>query len=162
MSEKSFWDIDFETFTKAKKGLDAQIAGLIADIEKQPPAQIDDVVNRNEVLRGIQTGLDTLGQVSGTLLVKAYERAESVGQAMRCRGFDGQFRALAQFRLPALEIDMKNKKIDGPVAYASACSGHGFKFASVMGEVLADLALDGTTRHPIGFLSASRFATVRA
>ena len=52
--------------------------------------------------------------------------------------------------------------VDGPVAYASACSGHGFKFASVMGEVLADLALDGATRHPIAFLSASRFATVRA
>jgi sarcosine oxidase len=52
--------------------------------------------------------------------------------------------------------------VDGPVAYASACSGHGFKFASVMGEVLADLALDGTTRHPIGFLSASRFAAARA
>jgi sarcosine oxidase len=33
-----------------------------------------------------------------------------------------------------------------------------FKFASVMGEVLADLALDGATRHPIGFLSADRFA----
>jgi sarcosine oxidase len=52
--------------------------------------------------------------------------------------------------------------VDGPVAYASACSGHGFKFASVMGEILADLALDGRTRHPIGFLSATRFATVPA
>ena len=52
--------------------------------------------------------------------------------------------------------------LDGPVAYASACSGHGFKFASVMGEVLADLALDGATRHPIAFLSATRFATVGA
>jgi len=52
--------------------------------------------------------------------------------------------------------------VAGPAAYASACSGHGFKFASVMGEILADLALDGRTRHPIGFLSASRFATVRA
>jgi sarcosine oxidase len=51
--------------------------------------------------------------------------------------------------------------IDGPVVYASACSGHGFKFASVIGEVLADLALEGTTRHPIGFLSASRFAAAR-
>ncbi|MDP9246409.1 MAG: N-methyl-L-tryptophan oxidase [Chloroflexota bacterium] len=51
---------------------------------------------------------------------------------------------------------------DGPVTYASACSGHGFKFASVMGEVLAELALDGKTRHPIGFLSASRFALSRA
>ena len=43
------------------------------------------------------------------------------------------------------------------VVFASACSGHGFKFASVMGEILADLALEGSTSLPIGFLSASRF-----
>ena len=42
------------------------------------------------------------------------------------------------------------------VVVASACSGHGFKFASVIGEVLADLVLTGETRHPIGFLSAKR------
>ena len=47
---------------------------------------------------------------------------------------------------------------EGPVVYASACSGHGFKFASVMGEVLADLALDGATRHPIAFLAAARLS----
>ena len=41
---------------------------------------------------------------------------------------------------------------------ASACSGHGFKFASVIGEICADLALDGETRHPIGFLAAERLA----
>jgi sarcosine oxidase len=46
---------------------------------------------------------------------------------------------------------------DNPNAVvASACSGHGFKFASVIGEILADLVLDGETRHPIGFLSANR------
>jgi hypothetical protein len=33
-------------------------------------------------------------------------------------------------------------------------------FASVMGEALAGLALDGATRHPIGFLSAGRFAAL--
>ena len=37
-------------------------------------------------------------------------------------------------------------------------SGHGFKFCSVVGEILADLALDGGTRHDIGFLSLARFA----
>jgi glycine/D-amino acid oxidase-like deaminating enzyme len=42
------------------------------------------------------------------------------------------------------------------VVIAAGFSGHGFKFASVMGEILADLALDGRTRHPIGFLSPSR------
>jgi sarcosine oxidase len=36
-------------------------------------------------------------------------------------------------------------------------SGHGFKFSSVMGEVAADLALNGGTQHPVGFLSLDRF-----
>jgi cobalt/nickel transport system permease protein len=39
----------------------------------------------------------TIGHVAGTLLVRGYERAERVGQAMRCRGFDGRFRALSEF-----------------------------------------------------------------
>jgi sarcosine oxidase len=46
------------------------------------------------------------------------------------------------------------------VTYACGFSGHGFKFATVIGEILADLALDGSTRHPIGFLAADRFATL--
>jgi sarcosine oxidase len=44
------------------------------------------------------------------------------------------------------------------VVVASACSGHGFKFSSVIGEILADLVIDGESRHPIGFLSAERLA----
>ncbi|MDQ6654238.1 MAG: N-methyl-L-tryptophan oxidase [Verrucomicrobiota bacterium] len=39
-------------------------------------------------------------------------------------------------------------------------SGHGFKFAPVIGEIAADLALNGGTAHPIGFLSLQRFAGV--
>jgi sarcosine oxidase len=35
------------------------------------------------------------------------------------------------------------------VSFASPCSGHGFKFASVIGEIMADLAERGTTRHNI-------------
>ena len=38
-------------------------------------------------------------------------------------------------------------------------SGHGFKFAPVIGEIAADLALDGGTRHDIDFLSLRRFAS---
>lgn len=38
-------------------------------------------------------------------------------------------------------------------------SGHGFKFAPVVGEIAADLALDGGTRHDIDFLLLKRFAT---
>ena len=40
----------------------------------------------------------TVGHVAGTLLVRSSERAERVGQAMACRGFDGRFRSLTQFR----------------------------------------------------------------
>jgi cobalt/nickel transport system permease protein len=39
----------------------------------------------------------TAGHIAGTLLVRGYERAERVGHAMRCRGFDGQFRSLTAF-----------------------------------------------------------------
>jgi sarcosine oxidase len=42
------------------------------------------------------------------------------------------------------------------VAIAAGFSGHGFKFASVMGEVLADLAVHGRTANPVGFLSPGR------
>lgn len=39
------------------------------------------------------------------------------------------------------------------VVVASPCSGHGFKFGGVTGEILADLALDGGTDLPIGLFS---------
>lgn len=45
------------------------------------------------------------------------------------------------------------------VTLASPCSGHGYKFASVIGEILADLAADGTTRHPISLFAPGRFHT---
>ncbi|MHB8574647.1 MAG: FAD-dependent oxidoreductase, partial [Dehalococcoidia bacterium] len=44
------------------------------------------------------------------------------------------------------------------VAIAAGFSGHGFKFAGVMGEVLADLAIDRNTRHPIEPFTLDRFA----
>ena len=42
--------------------------------------------------------------------------------------------------------------------FACGFSGHGFKFASVIGEVLADLAMNGRSDLPIDFLSLRRFA----
>jgi sarcosine oxidase len=43
------------------------------------------------------------------------------------------------------------------VAIAAGFSGHGFKFASVVGEILADLTTTGRTSHPIDFLAPDRF-----
>lgn len=40
---------------------------------------------------------------------------------------------------------------------ACGFSGHGYKFASVIGEILADLVTHGSTDLPIDFLSAERF-----
>ncbi|MHC4246435.1 MAG: hypothetical protein ACYSUU_06500 [Planctomycetota bacterium] len=36
-------------------------------------------------------------------------------------------------------------------------SGHGYKFAPVIGEIAADLAIDGATAQPAGFLGLDRF-----
>lgn len=54
--------------------------------------------------RACRHSYHTVGSVAGTLLVRSYERAERVGQAMRCRGFDGRFRSLAAFRTTAADV----------------------------------------------------------
>jgi sarcosine oxidase len=46
---------------------------------------------------------------------------------------------------------------DAPVVYASACSGHGFKFASAIGELLADMTTRGASAP--AFLQTSRLAS---
>ena len=48
------------------------------------------------------------------------------------------------------------------VFFAAGFSGHGFKFAPLIGEIMADLALAGQTAHAIDFLRLDRrFATER-
>jgi glycine/D-amino acid oxidase-like deaminating enzyme len=43
------------------------------------------------------------------------------------------------------------------VAIACGFSGHGFKFASVVGEIVADLVTAGKAKLPVKFLSVNRF-----
>lgn len=45
------------------------------------------------------------------------------------------------------------------VVYAAGFSGHGFKFASVIGEILADLALSGGSALPLAMFRAARFVS---
>ena len=45
---------------------------------------------------------------------------------------------------------------DPRIVLAAGLSGHGFKFTCVLGEALADLAMNGRTELPIGFLSLDR------
>ena len=44
------------------------------------------------------------------------------------------------------------------IIVAAPCSGHGFKFAPVIGEILADLAIMGRTEHDISRFSFTRFS----
>ncbi len=43
------------------------------------------------------------------------------------------------------------------VAFAAGFSGHGYKFAPVIGELLADLVLEGSSELPADFLRVGRF-----
>jgi sarcosine oxidase len=51
----------------------------------------------------------------------------------------------------------RHPRHDG-VLLACGFSGIGFKFSPTVGEIMADLATTGETRHDIAFLSADRFA----
>ena len=49
-------------------------------------------------------------------------------------------------------------QLDPHIVVASPCSGHGFKFAPVIGEIAADLATTGATPHDISRFRLARFA----
>jgi sarcosine oxidase len=62
------------------------------------------------------------------------------------------------FELSPDEHFLIDRHPDAPSAVVGAgFSGHGYKFCSVVGEILADLALDGSTRHDIGLFRMNRF-----
>lgn len=48
------------------------------------------------------------------------------------------------------------------VGFAAGFSGHGFKFCSVVGEIMADLATGGKTRHDIRLFARRRDAVATA
>jgi cobalt/nickel transport system permease protein len=58
----------------------------------------------------------TVGQVAGTLLVRSHDRAERVGQAMRCRGFDGIYRTLDSWRTRPIDCVAFGLIVGGAVA----------------------------------------------
>ena len=60
-------------------------------------------------------------------------------------------------RSPDEDFIIDKVKEHPQVSYVAGLSGHGFKMASVLGEIMADMATKGSTEHPIEFLSANRF-----
>jgi sarcosine oxidase len=51
---------------------------------------------------------------------------------------------------------------DPRISIAAGFSGHGFKFCSVVGEIMADLAERGETRHDISLFRLGRFSELAA
>lgn len=58
----------------------------------------------------------------------------------------------------ALPVIEKATEVDNLV-FATGFSGHGFCLGPVTGEILADLATEGTTSHPIAPFARSRFSS---
>jgi sarcosine oxidase len=48
---------------------------------------------------------------------------------------------------------------DPAVILAGGFSGHGFKFAPLIGEIVTDLTADGATAHDLSFLAPTRFSS---
>lgn len=98
---------------------------------------------------------------------EAIDRRDDPGERARLQGF-------TRMHLPRLSTEVtrfatcfytmtpdQNFVVDHwpsapQVVFAAGLSGHGYKFASVLGEVLADLCTSGQTSLPVEFLRADR------
>ncbi|WP_114945069.1 N-methyl-L-tryptophan oxidase [Microvirga calopogonii] len=65
-------------------------------------------------------------------------------------------------RTPDEDFVIDRSSADPRIVLASPCSGHGFKFASVIGEVLADLALGNESANDISRFRLDRFGAQSA
>jgi sarcosine oxidase len=96
------------------------------------------------------------------------ERSLRDGDHARVRGFVEQYLPEAMPQVMKHSVCMYTMTPDehfiidrhpgyGNVVFAAGFSGHGFKFAPVVGSVLADLLTTGTTSEPVSLFRASRF-----
>ncbi|MGZ3147337.1 N-methyl-L-tryptophan oxidase [Lentzea chajnantorensis] len=96
------------------------------------PETIDRTVHDHEVEAARALVADRMPGVTGT-----FDRAST---CMFTNTADGHFVIARQ----------------GGVTVACGFSGHGFKFVPVVGEIVADLAAEGATRHPIALFDPAR------
>jgi len=98
----------------------------------------------------------------------AYDRTVSAADEALIRAAIAEHIPAANGRLIAAKTCLYTMTPDGDflidrlpgapdIIVASPCSGHGFKFAPVIGEILADLATTGATPHDIARFSLGRF-----
>ena len=119
------------------------------------------------------------GPKPGIKFAKHHHEDETADPAARVRPMSGADEALLRAALAAHLPAANGKLLDATtclytmapdgdfildrlpgspdIIVASPCSGHGFKFAPVIGEILADLAITGATRHDISRFRLARF-----
>ena len=71
-------------------------------------------------------------------------------------------RACIYTRTPDEDFILDTHPDDPRIVLASPCSGHGFKFAPVLGEILASLALDGASPYDVARFRLARLARAAA
>jgi glycine/D-amino acid oxidase-like deaminating enzyme len=116
--------------------------------------------------RSIKLGEHTGGELVDDPL--NVDRNLSTDDWPRVREFVGEF--MPELKLPPLHhaVCMYTKSPDchfcidthpnwPNVVIGAGFSGHGFKFTTVLGQAMADLALAGKTDLPVGFLRARRW-----
>ena len=101
------------------------------------------------------------------------DREARAQDEMVLRGFTRRYMPLAAGPTLALKTCMFTNSPDEhfildrhpdypQVCVAAGFSGHGFKFASVVGEIMADLAEEGDTAHDLSLFRLDRFADSQA
>jgi sarcosine oxidase len=100
--------------------------------------------------------------------VDAYDRTISAEDEMLIRAAVAEHLPAANGRLIKAQTCLYTVTPDGDfiidrlpgapqIVIASPCSGHGFKFAPAIGDILADLAITGATAHDISRFKLARF-----
>ena len=117
-----------------QRGLKVGLHGRGPDVR---PEEIDAPISREIVDESVRAAAEHVVSLTGRKVVAAKH-------CLYTNSLDGDF-------VVGLHPAHRN------VAMACGFSGHGFKFAPVIGEALADLATAGKTALPIGFLSPTRF-----
>ena len=104
-----------------------------------------DATDPQHVVRDVSDGeLDPLRRYVRTRLHGVTQRVVRTVTCMYTNTPDGHF-AIGPHRE------------DARITVLSACSGHGFKFAPVIGDIAADLVCDGRTSRDISHFSLERF-----
>lgn len=121
------------------------------------------------------TGVKTASHRKGAFLTTANELVQDGGAADEAQirrmlalampEANGPLRAMRTCiytRTPDEDFVLDRSSADPRIVLASPCSGHGFKFASVIGEVLADLALGKAPANDISRFKLDRFRSLSA